>query len=125
MTVWGRFVDQRQDLKTLDNGEIRLPERLIVISMDLVRYLTRVSGFLYISSMEKDRYFNFEPASFTAPGLDWVPPYPYCNGDVLFPVEHRNVEDRTGQQLHRSPFNIALEKQSMKDLMPANDSLGG
>jgi osmotically-inducible protein OsmY len=125
MTLQGRFTSQRRDLRSLDNGEARQPERLIVISMDWVRYLTRVSGFLYIKSNEKNRYADFNPASFITPGVDWVPPYPYCNGDVLFPMEYRDREYPIPEQPHRSPFNIALEDRSIRDLMPANDSLGG
>jgi len=125
MTIQGRFTNRRQDLKSLNNGEAQRPDRLIVLSMDLVRYMTKVSGFLNINSREKNRYMDFDPASFITPNVNWVPPYPYCNGDVLFPIEYRDVENQIVQQPNRSPFNIALEDQSMRELMPANDSLGG
>jgi osmotically-inducible protein OsmY len=125
MTVLGRFTNQRQDLKSLNNSEPRSPERLIVLSMDLVRYLTKVSGFLTIRSSERNRYIDFNSASFVTPDVDWVPPYPYCNGDVLFPIEYQDVDTQNVQQSNRSPFNLALENQSTRELMPANDSLGG
>ncbi len=125
MTVLGQFTNQRQDLKSLNNGEARSPERLIVLSMDLVRYLTKVSGFLTIRSSERNRYMDFNPASFITPNVDWVPPYPYCNDDVLFPVEYQHVDNQIVEQPERSPFNVALEDQSTRELMPANDSLGG
>jgi osmotically-inducible protein OsmY len=125
MTVWGRFADQRQELKSLNNGEARFPERVIVLSMDLVRYLTKVSGFLTISSNEEKRYMDFDPASFSTPNMDWVPPYPYCSDDVLFPVEYQNVDDQIVQQPHRSPIDVSTEDQSLREELLANDSLGG
>lgn len=47
MTLQGRFENQRLELKALNDGEARPLERLIVITMNSVRYLTKVSGFLY------------------------------------------------------------------------------
>jgi hypothetical protein len=26
------------------------------------------------------------------PNKDWVPPYPYCSEDVLFPIESRSAD---------------------------------
>jgi osmotically-inducible protein OsmY len=125
MTIQGRFADQRQELQSLNNGEARPPERLIVLSMNLVRYLTKVSGFLDIHSNERKRYMEFDPARFVAPPKDWKAPYPYRPGDVLFRVEHREVEGQLSQQLLQSPFAVALEEQSLREQLIANDSLGG
>jgi hypothetical protein len=86
MTILGRFAGQHQDLKSLNKGEARHPERLIVISMDWVRYLTKISGFLNIKINEKNKYEEFDPRSFSTPNADWVPPYPYCSEDILFPI---------------------------------------
>jgi hypothetical protein len=125
MTVWGRYAGQQQELKSLNKGEARPPERLIVLSMDLVRYLTKVSGFLTISSNEKNRYMDFNPASFRTPEEDWVPPYPYCSEDVLFPIENQDVNDQIAQQPDRSPIGISTEDQLLREQLLANDSLGG
>ncbi len=125
MTVWGRFADQRQELTSLNNGETRSPERLIVLSMNLVRYLTKVSGFLTISSNEKERYMDFDPASFRTPNVEWVPPYPYGSEDVLFPIEYQDVDDQIVQQLYRSPFGVSMEDHLLREQLLANDSLGG
>ena len=65
MTVRGQFADQRQDLKSLNSGEARSPERLVVLSMDVVRYMTKVSGFLHINSNERKRYMDFDPTLFS------------------------------------------------------------
>lgn len=108
MSLWGRFADQRQELKTLENGAARPYERLIVISIDLVRYLTKDSGFLYISSNEEKRYLDFVPTSYTTPPVDWTAPYPYCNQDVLFPKEYVDIElpttvDTAATQIELAP----------------------
>src|SRR6266511_1418350 len=87
MTVWGQFADQRQALESLKNSDAGSPDRLVVISMDVVRYITEDSGFLSINSNEQKRYMEFDPGSFRSPNVGWVPPYPYCPDDVLFPNE--------------------------------------
>ena len=126
MTVCGQFADQQQELKSLKNSEARPPERLVVLSMDLVRYMTKVSGFLHINSDERKRYMDFNSASFGAPNADWVPPYPYCPDDVLFPVEQkREVEYQILEPLPRSPFVVALQEQALWEQLLADDSLGG
>ena len=125
MTVWGQFADQRQELKSLNNGEARSPERLVVLPMDVVRYMTRVSGFLHINSNERKRYMDFDPARFSTPNMDWKAPYPYCPDDVLFPVEKREVEYQILEQLPRPPFVVAWKEQLLREQLLANDSLGG
>ena len=125
MTVRGKFADQRQDLKSLNRAEGEPPERLVVLSMDLVRYLTKVSGFLHINSNERERYTDFDPALFHAPNVDWTPPYPYCPEDVLFPVEKREVKDRISEEPSRSPLTIALKEQQLWEQLLADSNLGG
>ena len=120
MTVQGRFVDQPQELQSLNNGGIRSPERQMVIPMDLVHFLTRDSGFLRISSNERDRDQDFNPASFITPNVDWTPPYPYCPEDVLFLAEHQSVI-----MPGLFPFEEISQGSSFKKQVFANDSLGG
>lgn len=120
MTLRGRFVDQPQEHSSLDNGETRSSERLLVISMDLVRYLTQVSGFLHIRSNERNWHLDFDSAYFITPDVDWTPPYPYCPDDVLFPAENQ-----TANEDHRLPFEERLEGASVREELFANDSLGG
>ena len=119
MTVQGRFVDQPQELQSLNNGDSQSSERQMLIPMDLVRFLTRDSGFLQISSNERDRDQDFNPASFITPNVDWTPPYPYCPDDILFPAEYQ-VLNETGQ----FPFEKIAEG-TLKNQVFANDSLGG
>jgi osmotically-inducible protein OsmY len=120
MTVQGQFVDQTQKLQYLNDGGIRSPERHMVIPMDLVRFLTRDSGFLRISSNDQGRDLDFNPASFITPNVDWTPPYPYCPDDVLFPAEYQAMRES-----HRYPFEEMSEGKSFKKQIFANDSLGG
>ena len=127
MTIRGRFENQRQELRSLNKGEARSPERIIVLSMNSVRYLTKVSGFLYINSNDKDRYMDFDPAHFFTPKKDWKAPYPYCPDDVLFLTEQQDVKDQILQQFSRSPIAVGLEDQLLKQQLTANanDGLGG
>lgn len=121
MTVWGQFADQRQALKSAP----RAPERLVVLPLDLIRYMTRESGFLHINSSERNRYMDFDPACFGSPNVDWAPPYPYCPDDILFPVEPKHVEYTISEALPRYPFVFPQQEQANLEQLLVNDSLGG
>jgi len=125
MTLWGRFTDQRQELTTMNNNEARPLERLIVLRMDLVRYLTKFSGFLTISSYEIDRDVDFDPALYRAPTLGWVPPYPYCPDDVLFPAGYRLADKEIENLPGQVSSTLKIEAQVLSKQLLANDSLGG
>jgi hypothetical protein len=122
MNIWGAFADRRQKPKSLNHGETQSPERLVVISMDAVRYLTTTSGFLHITSDERARRKDFDPASFFAPSADWTPPYPYCPTDVLFPGEYQIEEIQLANQPHQYPFEELLEGASVKEQFFASDT---
>jgi hypothetical protein len=96
-----------------------------VVPMDLVRYLTKVSGFLHINSNERKRYMDFDPTQFSSRKNGWKAPYPYCPDDVLFPVEKRDVEYQILEQFPRSPFVVAWVEQPLNEELLLNDSLGG
>lgn len=123
MIIAGKFTDQPHQI----DGKANLPEQLVVVPMNEVRYLTRVSGFLYIRSNERNRYAEFNTARFFIPNMDWKAPHPYCPADVLFPVEQRAVEAEYQilEQLPRPPFVVALQEQALWEQLLANDSLGG
>jgi osmotically-inducible protein OsmY len=125
MTVRVQFANQRQELKSLNSGKALSPERLVVLPMDLVRYMTGVSGFLNINSTESERYMDFEPADFSAPNHGWNAPYPYCPDDVLFPVEKQEFMYQSLEHLPRAPFVVRWEEQPLSAELLANDSLGG
>jgi osmotically-inducible protein OsmY len=88
-------------LGSLMSGKTLPPERLVIIPMNIIRYMTKSSGFLHIHSAETARCKIFDPALFIAPEKAWTPPYPYCPDDVLFPVE--SVEDMSQTEHVISP----------------------
>jgi osmotically-inducible protein OsmY len=83
MIIRGRFTDQH------DTHTSRGPVHLVAVPMNEVRYLTGVSGFLYIKSNERNRYTEFNPDGFFTPENSWSPPHPYCPEDVLFSVKRQ------------------------------------
>jgi osmotically-inducible protein OsmY len=87
MVVRGRYSNLQQDPNFLAYGEDPTPERLVIIPISTMRYLTKSAGFLKIDSAEAARYSDYDPYRFIAPRDDWTPPYPYCPNEVLFPVE--------------------------------------
>jgi osmotically-inducible protein OsmY len=117
MIIQGPSVEGDQ---ALNKGGIRSPEGLTVIPMDMVRYLTRDSGFLRINSTERVRDLELNPASFISPGAGWTPPYPYCLEDILFPTQ-----DQTMNESYQFPVEEISEVISFKKQVFANDSLGG
>jgi len=125
MTIQGKFTDRRYELHSLTDGKAPPPEQLVAVPMSVVRYLTRTSGFLNINSSETNRFMDFDPGTFIVPKKDWVPPYPYCPDDVLFPAEKRELEYQILEQLPRSPFLVAWDEQPLREQLLANDSLGG
>jgi hypothetical protein len=115
-----------QELKSTDIAQApqaRSPERLIVVPIDLVRYLTKASGFLHISSNESKQYMDFDRIHFSPPTKGWKAPYPYCPDDVLFPLENRRVEYQILGQLPRSPFVVAWVEAPLREELLASDSL--
>jgi osmotically-inducible protein OsmY len=125
MTVWGQFADQRQDLKSIKSRGMASPERLVLLSMDVVRFMTKVSGFLHINSNERKRYMDFDPTRFSTPKNGWKAPYPYCPDDVLFPIEKQQVEYQILEHLPRFPLVVAWVEQPLSEELLANESLGG
>jgi osmotically-inducible protein OsmY len=110
-----QFVDPWQKPQSLNHDQAHQPpERLVVIPMDVVRYLTRDSGFLHIKSGETKLYKGFDPASFSTPTANWSPPYPYCPTDVLFPVEVPIAEIQLANQPHPYLFEELLQGASLK-----------
>jgi|RhiMetdeSRZDD1v2_1073273.scaffolds.fasta_scaffold00808_8 osmotically-inducible protein OsmY len=125
MIVRAQFANQRQKLNSLNNGKAHSPERLVVLPMDVVRYMTNISGFLHINSGESNRYMDFDSAHFSAPKNGWKAPYPYCPDDVLFPMEKLKLEYQVLEQLPRVPFVVRWEEQPLDAELLDNDSLGG
>jgi len=125
MIIKGEFTDQRNGLAPSSDGKVHSKERLVIVPVEVVRYMTRVSGFLTINSSETDRYMDFDPDYLVAPDADWVPPYPYCPDDVLFPVSHQQAGEKTGALLTWAQSIILAKEQAYSEEHLANDSLGG
>ena len=125
MTVRAHFADQQQELKSFHNTELASPERVVVVPMDAVRYLTSSSGFLDIKSDESERYMAFYADRFSGPKNGWKAPYPYCSADVLFAVEKLEAEYQILEELPRAPFVVAWIEPPLSTELLANDSLGG
>ena len=125
MILRGQFANRPQELKAATNGaQARSPEGLVVVPIELIRYMTKASGFLHINSKEISRYMDFDPARFSPPAKGWKAPYPYCPDDILFPVRNQKVEYQTLQQLPRSPLLVAWVEEPLGEELLANDSLG-
>jgi osmotically-inducible protein OsmY len=125
MILWGQFANRRPDLRSTNSAEARSPECLVVVPMDLIRHMTKASGFLQINSNESKRYMEFDPTRFSPPKNGWKAPYPYCPEDVLFSIEHREVEYQLLEQLLRPPLVVALQEQALWEQLLADESLGG
>jgi osmotically-inducible protein OsmY len=125
MIIRGNFTDPKYEFDSLISGTASLPQQFVTVPMSLVRYLTTVSGFLHISSSERKLYKDFDPGIFFVPNKDWVPPYPYCPDDILFPIEYQNADMQIAPGDGKSPFGEILEEQSLTEELAANDSPGG
>ena len=68
---------------------------------------------------------DFDPGAFVVPNKDWLPPYPYCPEDVLFPVEYQDADIQIAYEPHRFPFAAISADASLKEQLLANDSPGG
>jgi hypothetical protein len=80
--------------------------------------MTSSSAFLLIGSNERDQYGMYDPASFTEPNLDWVPPYPYCTDDVLVPVVSQVDDVRMAYGPVPFPFQEIPKGASLQGAIP-------
>lgn len=86
MVVLGQFPDpQRQD-QGLDYGGTSNPERLVVLPAGLILHLNHSTGFLRINSGETAQFDDYDPSRYITPDAGWLPPFPYCTAEVLFPA---------------------------------------
>lgn len=92
VVIQGQLLGQKQNLQSLTNNQAEILQKTVVISVNLIRYLTENSGFLTIKSTETTHYKDFDPLYFSFPPIDWVPPYPYCSDDILLAVNIQKTE---------------------------------
>ncbi|MBI5353838.1 MAG: BON domain-containing protein [Chloroflexi bacterium] len=124
MILQGNFTDARFESNSSTYGKLQIPEQLVIVPMDAVRYLTKVSGFLFIHSNERTRYLDFDPDIYIAPDHAWTPPYPYCPKDVLFPAEYQNAHIQIADEPEEFPFGAIVEDASIREQFFATDSMG-
>jgi len=123
MTIQGIFTGQRSESKLQTDGNIQFPEGLVTVPIKVVHYLTRESSFLYITSQQKNQYVDFDPSLFISPNADWIPPYPYCSDQILFPVQGADLQ--VEYEAQPIIFAGASGTESVDEYLVTNDSLGG
>ncbi len=87
MIVRAQYSRSEQDSSFLGFGKAQTSERNMVIPVSNIRYLTKRAGFLHVDGKEVSTYRDFESSEYKVPRENWMPPYPYCPDEVLFPVE--------------------------------------
>ncbi|MDR3576004.1 MAG: BON domain-containing protein [Anaerolineaceae bacterium] len=87
MVLKGQFPAYQPKPSSGTTGEPPPPDKLVVIPVSVIQYLTNSSGFLLIDSTQTTKYQDFNPANFVAPQPDWLPPYPYCTDNIRFTAE--------------------------------------
>jgi len=122
LIIQGQFSNQKQNLRSQTNNQPQqMPEMIVVMPVNLIRYLTSSSGFLTIKSTETTQYQDFNPLYFSSPPTDWKPPYPYCPGDVLFNVAVDEIENQIMVDPDIAQLNISAQPTSpQKKVIPVD-----
>jgi osmotically-inducible protein OsmY len=110
----GRLSSQKQNSAAQKNNQSQIPEKVVVIPIQLIRYLTTSSGFLTIKSTDITQYQDFNPLYFAVPPMDWTPPYPYCPEDVLFHIDIGEIENQIMVDPDILQLNISAQPTSLQ-----------
>ena len=125
MVLQGHFDESRRKHNYSNFSDGPSAEQLLIVSVNVVRHVTKNSGFLTIRSTDSTKYQEFDASLFTTPDEEWLPPYPYCPDEVLFPIAYQQ-EDKTfenvSNQVSSKPKTVM---QKMSEELLYNDSLGG
>ena len=124
MTIKGHIYDLPRNLSLSNNTVAQPAGQLLVIPMSVMGHLTNGSGFLTIKSTDFSKYQKFDASIFTSPEAGWVPPYPYCPDDVLFPAGYQHV-GKIASIPNQAPPKRRTGEQVLSEQVLANDSLGG
>lgn len=87
VVVLGQIQDSLRKFQSAAYRAEQIPERLLVVSIDLLLILTPGSGFIQVNSDETAQFASYDPSRYITPDKDWLPPYPYCTAEVLFLAE--------------------------------------
>ena len=122
LIIQGQFSKQKKNFRAqTDSQPKQILEKTLVIPVELIRYLTRSSGFLTIKSIDTTQYQDFNPLYFTSPQADWMPPYPYCPGDVLFNVNVGEIENQIMVDPNLEQLSISAQPTSpQKEAIPVD-----
>lgn len=125
MTIEGSFFELRQNrtLANISNGHST--EQVLVIPMRVTGHVTKNSGFLTIQSTDFTNYQEFDATLFKASNIDWLPPYPYCPDEVLFPVEYPQIDKKIENISNQASSMPKTDMQIMSEELLYNDSIGG
>ena len=80
----GQFPERHSKFASEEVDKPQTADKLAIIPVSVIEYLTKTSGFLNIDSAETTKYHDFESTRFAIPDADWIPPYPYCVENVRF-----------------------------------------
>jgi osmotically-inducible protein OsmY len=125
ITIQGQFDKSRQILTYSNFSGGQSAEQLLVIPNNVMGHMTKNSGFLTIRSTEVANFQVFDASLFAEPNIDWLPPYPYCPNDVLFPTEYQRVDKNNGNLSNQASSTPKTKMQIMSEELLFNDSLGG
>ena len=125
MTIQGHFEEFRREVTYSNISSRQSVEQMLVIPMSAVGHVTKNSGFLTISSTDSSKYQQFDEFHFTAPDTGWVPPYPYCPEDVLFPVVYPQADRTFEGETSLASFTRQKAEQKLFEELLYNDSIGG
>jgi osmotically-inducible protein OsmY len=125
ITIQGYFDESRRNLTYSNVSGGQSAEQLLVVPVRVMGHVTKSSGFLTIQSTDSTNYQEFDASLFSVPNQDWVPPYPYCPNEVLFPVGYQRLDKKLENISNRASSTIKTEMQEMSEELLYNDSLGG
>ncbi len=77
---------ERETASGVSKAEDLAPAKKLVVSTREIRYLSH-HAYPQLQRDAPEPYKDFEPSNFIAPNKNWIPPYPYTLGDVLFPAD--------------------------------------
>lgn len=77
------FSDPDQAWSNWLRNERPYVERRIIIPIEIVRNRSESAVYLTVKAAEAAELLQFDPNSYSSPGQNWQPPYPYKHADIL------------------------------------------
>ena len=86
------FPDPAQVWSNWLRNERPYVERRIIIPIEMVRNQSEAAVFLTVKAAEAAELRHFDPNSYSSPGQNWQPPYPYKHTDILIARQTHTAE---------------------------------